>query len=48
MHANFLLNRGRATAAEVRRLMARGQDAVRETAGVLLVPEVKMWGEFDA
>jgi UDP-N-acetylmuramate dehydrogenase len=48
MHANFLLNRGRATAADVRRLMARGQDAVRETAGVLLVPEVKMWGEFDA
>jgi UDP-N-acetylmuramate dehydrogenase len=48
MHANFLLNRGRATAADVRRLMARGQDAVRETAGVLLVPEVKMWGDFDA
>lgn len=47
MHANFLLNRGRATAADVRRLMARGQDAVRETAGVRLVPEVKMWGEFD-
>ncbi len=47
-HANFLLNRGRATASEVRRLMARGQEAVRDRSGILLVPEVKMWGEFDA
>jgi len=47
-HANYLLNRGRATAADVRRLMDRGQRAVKETAGILLVPEVKMWGEFDA
>jgi UDP-N-acetylmuramate dehydrogenase len=46
-HANFVVNRGRATAAEVRRLMARGKDAVKSFAGVLLVPEVKMWGEFD-
>jgi UDP-N-acetylenolpyruvoylglucosamine reductase len=47
-HANFLVNRGRATAADVRRLMARGRDAVVALTGVLLVPEVKMWGEFDA
>jgi UDP-N-acetylmuramate dehydrogenase len=47
MHANFLVNRGRATAADVRRLMARGRDAVVSLTGVLLVPEVKMWGEFD-
>ncbi|RJP21455.1 MAG: UDP-N-acetylmuramate dehydrogenase [Deltaproteobacteria bacterium] len=46
-HANFMVNRGRATAAEVRRLMARGQEAVRRISGVLLVPEVKMWGDFD-
>ncbi|HEX9191437.1 MAG TPA: UDP-N-acetylmuramate dehydrogenase [Candidatus Deferrimicrobiaceae bacterium] len=46
-HANFLVNRGRATAAEVRRLMARGRDAVVAFTGVLLVPEVKMWGDFD-
>lgn len=46
-HANFLVNRGRATAADVRRLMARGRDAVKASAGILLVPEVKMWGEFD-
>jgi len=47
-HANFLVNRGRATAADVRRLMDRGRDAVLATSGVLLLPEVKMWGEFDA
>lgn len=47
MHANFLVNRGRATAADVRRLMARGRDAVVVLTGVLLVPEVKMWGDFD-
>ncbi len=47
-HANFLVNLGRATAADVRRLMDRGQRAVRERCGVLLVPEVKLWGEFDA
>jgi UDP-N-acetylenolpyruvoylglucosamine reductase len=46
-HANFLVNRGRATAADVRRLLSRGQSAVRVSCGVLLLPEVKMWGEFD-
>jgi UDP-N-acetylenolpyruvoylglucosamine reductase len=47
-HANFIVNRGRATSAEVRRLMVRGQEAVVEQAGVLLAPEVRMWGEIDA
>jgi UDP-N-acetylmuramate dehydrogenase len=47
-HANFMVNRGRATSAEVRRLMVRGQRAVEEKAGVLLTPEVRMWGDFDA
>jgi len=46
-HANFLVNQGRAAAADVRRLMSRGQSAVRVMCGVLLIPEVKMWGEFD-
>jgi UDP-N-acetylenolpyruvoylglucosamine reductase len=46
-HANFLVNRGRATAADVRRLLSRGQSAVRVSCGVLLLPEVKMWGNFD-
>jgi UDP-N-acetylmuramate dehydrogenase len=47
-HANFLVNLGRATAADVRRLLSRGQSAVRVSCGVLLLPEVKMWGNFDA
>ena len=46
-HANFLVNRGRATAANVQRLLSRAQSAVRVSCGVLLLPEVKMWGEFD-
>ncbi len=46
-HANFLVNQGSATAADVRRLLSRGQSAVRVSCGVLLVPEVKMWGDFD-
>jgi UDP-N-acetylmuramate dehydrogenase len=46
-HANFLVNRGHATAADVRRLLSRGQSAVRMSCGVLLLPEVKMWGDFD-
>ena len=46
-NANFLVNRERATAEEVRRLLSRGQSAVRVTCGVLLLPEVKMWGDFN-
>ncbi len=46
-HANVIVNQGRATAADVRRLISRGQSAVRVSCGVLLIPEVKMWGDFD-
>jgi UDP-N-acetylmuramate dehydrogenase len=46
-HANFLVNQGSATAADVRRLLSRGQSAVRISCGILLLPEVKMWGDFD-
>ena len=46
-HANFLVNQGGATSADVRRLLSRGQSAVRVSCGVLLLPEVKMWGDFD-
>ncbi|MGB7629719.1 MAG: UDP-N-acetylmuramate dehydrogenase [Candidatus Deferrimicrobium sp.] len=46
-HANFLVNRGSATATDARRLLSRAQSAVRVTCGVLLLPEVKMWGDFD-
>ena len=47
-HANFILNSGKATAANVCRLMDRGRKAVEEQFGVLLVPEVRMWGSFSA
>jgi len=47
-HANFLLNRGKATAADVHQLMNRGRKAVEEQFGVLLLPEVRMWGSFGA
>ncbi|MCL1925914.1 MAG: UDP-N-acetylmuramate dehydrogenase [Syntrophorhabdaceae bacterium] len=47
-HANFLLNRGKAAAADVYKLMNRGIKAVEDRFGVLLAPEVRMWGDFDA
>ncbi len=46
-HANFIVNRGRATAADVIALIARGREAVRSLAGIELVQEVKMWGAVD-
>ncbi len=46
-HANFIVNRGRATAADVVALIARGRVAVRTLAGIELVQEVKMWGAID-
>ncbi len=47
-HANFIVNIGNASASDVLRLIARGQEAVRAMAGVELVPEVKMWGAVHA
>ena len=43
-HANFMVNRGRATASQVLRLIARGREAVYSLSGVSLATEVKMWG----
>ncbi len=43
-HANFMVNRGRATASQVVRLIARGREAVRSLAGISLASEVKIWG----
>ncbi len=43
-HANVIVNTGGATAADVRELMARMRDAVRERHGVDLVPEVEDLG----
>ena len=47
-HANYILNVDGATAAEVRELIARVRERVRERSGVVLETEVKLLGEFEA
>ncbi len=44
-HANFIVNDGSATAADILELMVRIQRAVRERSGVALEPEVRLVGE---
>jgi UDP-N-acetylmuramate dehydrogenase len=44
-HANFIVNLGRARAAEVLALAAQVQERVRIQSGVLLTPEVHIVGE---
>jgi len=46
IHANILVNLGRATAADVRALVAHAQAAVKEKFGYELQPEVGFIGEF--
>jgi UDP-N-acetylmuramate dehydrogenase len=43
-HANFIANLGDATAADVWWLMAETRRRVREETGVLLSPEIRLWG----
>lgn len=45
-HCGFVINRGDATAADIRQLMRDVQDRVRERFGVELEPEVKLLGSF--
>ena len=45
LHANFIVNQGNATAAQIERLIARMQTQVRAQHGVELVPEVRVMGE---
>lgn len=45
LHANFIVNQGDATAAQIERLIARMQAQVRLRHGVELVPEVRVVGE---
>lgn len=45
-HANIVVNRGGATAADVRALIARAQDEVERRTGYRLVPEISFVGEF--
>ena len=42
-HTGFIVNRGSATAAEVRQLMAHVQEVVEEQSGIQLQPEVRIW-----
>jgi UDP-N-acetylmuramate dehydrogenase len=44
MHANYFVNTGGATAADVRRLIEQAQKMVEEKFGVRLEPEVKLIG----
>lgn len=44
MHANYFVNTGEATAADVRRLIEQVQRVVQEKFGVRLEPEVKLIG----
>ncbi len=46
MHANIMVNLGRATAADVRKLVAHAQAAVFEKFGHRLEPEIGFIGEF--
>lgn len=46
-HCGFVVNRGNATAAEVRELMLEVQRRVKENSGVEIQPEVRMIGEFE-
>jgi len=45
LHANFIVNRGRATAADIARLIARVRATVAERFGVQLDTEVRVIGE---
>ena len=44
VHANFIVNRGAATCAEVLALVRRVRARVREARGVTLEPEVMLFG----
>jgi UDP-N-acetylmuramate dehydrogenase len=45
-HANFIVNLGNATAAEVRALMELAREKVRQSAGLLLEPEIRLVGDW--
>ena len=47
-HANFIVNAGGATAADVLALLREVQRRVREQSGVRLEPEITLLGEFEA
>lgn len=46
-HAGFIVNCGKATAEDVRKLICLIQDTVMKKTGILLEPEIEMAGEFE-
>lgn len=47
LHANFFINRGKATAADVVTLMRIAHKAVNERFGIRLEPEIEFMGDWD-
>ena len=47
IHANFIVNTGGATAADIDQLIAQVQDRVHAAHGIALHPEVKRLGPFE-
>jgi UDP-N-acetylmuramate dehydrogenase len=47
VHANFIINRGRATANDIARLVRLARDTVEETYGTRLTPEIRFLGSFE-
>jgi UDP-N-acetylmuramate dehydrogenase len=45
-HANFIVNRGGASAADIRALMDMARERVQNQFGITLEPEIRMMGEF--
>ena len=45
-HCGFVINKDRATAADIAELMRQVSEKVKKDSGVLLEPEVKRLGEF--
>ncbi|HZL06126.1 MAG TPA: UDP-N-acetylenolpyruvoylglucosamine reductase, partial [Coriobacteriia bacterium] len=46
VHANFIVNEGTATAADVVGLISKIRTSVRDRYGIELRPEVRFLGEF--
>lgn len=47
-HANFIVNNGTATAADIETLIVRVAEIVEREHGIMLIPEVHIIGEFQA
>ena len=47
-HANFFINRGRATAADVRELLREVRERVQDHSGVALELEIQLLGDWEA